>query len=68
MNTNREIASQAFYCHFEFVRRIAMGKETKCNTQVDDALSEMNTRPYVIWNYINLELQLFEPGDIHSLN
>ena len=40
VNTNREVASQALFCNFEFSRRIPMGKETKCNAQVNDGLTK----------------------------
>jgi hypothetical protein len=38
LNKNREIAPQAVYCDLKFTRCIAVGKETKRNAHVDDAL------------------------------
>jgi len=37
-NANREVDPKAFDRNLEFGRCIAVGKETKCNAQVDDTL------------------------------
>jgi hypothetical protein len=68
VNTNREIASQAFFCNLKFSRCIAMGKKTKRNAQVDDTLPDMSSSTHIIWKSINLEFQLFKTSNIHSLD
>lgn len=68
VDTNWEIAPQACCCNLEFPRCVAMGEETKRNAQVDDTLSGMNNCTHIVWKSTNLELQLFETGDIYSLD
>ena len=68
VNMNRKVASQAFFRDLEFSCCITMGKESECYTQVDDTLPDMSSCARIIWKSMNLELQLFETGDIHGLN
>lgn len=37
-NANREVDPKTIDCNLKFTRCIAVGKQTKCNAQVDDAL------------------------------
>lgn len=53
--TDREITSETVYCDLEFTRCIAVGKETKCDAQVDDALTKNE------WSHASC-LELYEPG------
>jgi hypothetical protein len=46
-----------------------VGKETKCNAQVDDTLKKKNEWLLaLVWKFKDLELQLLETGDIHRLD